>query len=72
MLQTEAILDRLTVYQDTMGEALEDNFKVWAIDEIQFGDGYLYEVSTYEEEDNRVRAWVEARLEWMDANIGGY
>lgn len=65
----EAILSRIDGYQTTMGESIETNFQTWPIDTIQFGSGYLYPVSSYAEEDARVRAWIQARLAWMDDEV---
>jgi len=68
-LHRDAIHARIDGYQAIMGDSIEANFDVWAIDEIQFGGGYLYEVSSYSEEDTRVRAWIDTRLNWMDDNV---
>ena len=57
-------------FQSTMtAEAIEENFRLFPIETIQFGGSYLYAVSSYEEEDARVRAWIAARTLWMDENI---
>lgn len=72
LLSEEAIEARIDDYVATMGEeALARNFERWPIEEVDFG-GYLYEVSSYEEELERVRAWIPERLAWMDANIAAY
>lgn len=51
-----------------MGSAPARNFERWPIGDIQFS-GYLYTVSSYEEEIERVRAFAQARVRWMDANV---
>jgi len=67
-LRTDRVLGCIDTYQAVMGDAIERNFEVWPIEEVDFG-GYLYEVHTYEEEDAYVRAWLEARLTWMDGAV---
>ena len=69
-LDRDAIHARIDGYQATMGPAIDDNFEVWPIHTIQFGSDYLYPVSSYAEEDARVRAWIDARLAWMDDEVG--
>jgi len=69
-LDRDAIHARIDAYQTTMGPAIDENFAVWPIDSIQFGSDYLYAVSSYAEEDARVRAWIDARLAWMDDEVG--
>lgn len=72
LLSDEAIDARIDGYVATMGEeAIARNFERWPIEDVDFG-GYLYEVSSYEEELARVRAWIPERLVWMDANIASY
>jgi hypothetical protein len=71
-LDPDAIHARIDAYQHTMGPAIDDNFAVWPIDSIQFGDDGLYPVSSYAEEDARVRAWIDARLVWMDDAVGSW
>jgi hypothetical protein len=34
--------------------------------------GYFYEVNSYGEEDAWIHAWLETRLDWMDANLADY
>jgi hypothetical protein len=52
-----------------LGDAVDRNFERWPIGDIQFGGVYLYTVSSYDEELARVRAFVHARLAWMDDNV---
>lgn len=68
-VRTDRVLGRIDLYQAIMGDSIEANFEVWPIEEVDFG-GYLYPVSTYAEEDAYVRAWLEARLDWMDDAVG--
>jgi hypothetical protein len=70
-LATGAVLATLDAHQTTLGEAIDRNFQTWPIESIDFY-GYLYAVDSYAEEDARVRAWVAARLAWMDTAIGSY
>ena len=70
-MATEAILARIDAYQATLGDAIDRNFERWPIVDINYG-GYLYEVSSYAEEDARVRGWVEARAAFMDEQVGDW
>ena len=54
-----------------LGDAVDRNFERWPIGDIQFG-GYLYAVSSYDEELARVSAFVHARLAWMDDNVASW
>lgn len=67
-LAEEAIFARIDAQQATMGDAIERNFDVWPIADIDFY-GYLDPVSSYAEEDANVRAFLSARLDWMDTSI---
>ncbi len=70
-LTTDAILGAIDAHQETLGDAIDRNFDAWPIETINFY-GYSYPVSSYGEEDERVRAWLEARLAWMDETISAY
>ncbi|MBM4367188.1 MAG: CotH kinase family protein [Deltaproteobacteria bacterium] len=70
-MATEAILARIDGYQATLGDAIERNFALWPIEDINYG-GYFYEVSSYAEEDARVRSWVETRAAFMDERVGDW
>ncbi len=70
-MATEAILAHIDAYQSTLGEAIDRNFELWPIEEINYG-GYFYEVSSYAEEDARVRDWVETRAAFMDERVGDW
>jgi len=72
VLAEEAILARIDDYRTTLGDTVYDNFVVWPIEDIQFGDNQLYPVSSYDEEYELVRAWIRDRLVWVDANIADY
>ncbi len=70
-----ALLERIDVYRESLGQEVYANFEVLPIEEITFGwsgENYLYEVHSYDEEYARVRAWLKARLAWMDANIAAW
>lgn len=71
----KALDTRMDAYREIMGETAYENFEVWPIADIEFGWSgvdYLYEVSSYDEEYDRVRAWLPQRLAWIDANIGSW
>lgn len=71
VLADDAILARIDGYQGILGGAIDRNFTVWPITSIDFG-GYLYPVSSYADEDARVRAWIPKRTAWIDENIAGW
>jgi hypothetical protein len=56
--------------------AVAANFTRWPIEDVRFDHIYppytLYEVSSHEEEISRIKAWLRARLTWMDAHIADY
>ncbi len=70
-LADEAIFARIDAAQAVLGEAIDRNFEVWPIETINYG-GIFYPVSSYEEEDAAVRAWISLRTAFMDANIGAF
>lgn len=55
------------------GAAIDENFSVWPIEEVDFTPIYddysLYPIDSHAAEVDKVRAWILARLAWMDANI---
>lgn len=68
----DAILARQAGYRALIGdEAIDRNFAAWPIEAVDFS-GYLYAVTSYEEELAHVRAWTTARLAWMDQQIADY
>lgn len=56
--------------------ALERNFQIWPIEDVDFSDIYepytLYPVSSHAEEVGLLRAWIRARLAFMDRKIDTY
>ncbi len=70
-LAEDAIMARIDAYQGIMGEAIDRNWERWDITTVNYGS-YFYPVDSYETEDAWIRAWIEQRLVWMDANIGSY
>jgi hypothetical protein len=56
--------------------AIARNFSVWPLAEVDFSRIYgpysLYPVSSYSDEVMQLRAWIEARLAFMDAHIDTY
>lgn len=75
-LTDAVILERVAAYEATMGDAIGRNFERWPVDEIAFGwgdeDNWLCPAETWEEEHDRVLAWIPARTAWLDAHIGDY
>jgi hypothetical protein len=71
VLATDAVLARIDGYEAVMGDAIDSNFDVWPIEEVDFG-GYLYPVSSYEEELEKVTTWIPERLTWVDDHIDTY
>lgn len=70
---SDASIDaRIDAYVETMGESAYQNFEVWPIEDITFGWGganYLYDISSYDAELERVRAWIPRRTAWIDDHI---
>jgi hypothetical protein len=56
--------------------AVADNFTIWPIEDVDFQQIYpsytLYDVGSHGAEATLLRAWIEARLLWLDANLGSY
>ena len=74
-LATDEVLARMDRYTEVMGPALARNFEVWPIVEIEFcwdGHCYLCPCDSVEGEQQYVREWTAAHLDWMDANIDAY
>lgn len=75
---SEARIDqRLDGYQAALSPAaLEENFAIWPIEEVNFDHFYprysFYEVASYSDELQKLRAFITARLAWMDANVDTY
>jgi len=70
-LSDERLDARILGLVRAMGGAPARNFERWPIGDIQFS-GYLYAVSSYDEEIARVRAFAQARAQWMDANVAAW
>ncbi|MDP2309431.1 MAG: CotH kinase family protein [Pseudomonadota bacterium] len=68
-LADDAFDARLTGVVRALGDAPARNFERWPIGDIQFS-GYLYAVSSYDEEIARVLAFAHARFAWMDESVG--
>ncbi len=67
-LADDAVQAHIDDYLAVMEPGLASNWAIWDITTIQFS-GYLYEVGSYEEEVERVRTFLEARMAWMDGAI---
>jgi hypothetical protein len=56
--------------------SLAENFSIWPIAEVDFSQIYrpysLYPVSSYSEEVQHLRTWINTRLTWLDAHVDGY
>jgi hypothetical protein len=76
-LSDTAIQRKLDRYAMTLKpEAIETNFTIWPIEEVDYVDLYepysFYDVASHAEEMTRVKAFLAARLLWIDANIDAY
>ena len=71
-LSEEAALARYEAQFELLGDAAEDNFEVWAWEDIDFLGGTLPEVEDYDAEADKIRAWIPERLDWIDDNIERY
>ena len=69
-----AKLDQLQQVFDAA--AIADNFAVWPIADVEFTQIYrpysIYDVTSYADEVQHLRAWIPSRLAWMDAHVDGY
>ncbi len=76
VLTDAAIRARIDAYEATMGDAIARNFEKWPVDEIMFGwgeeDNWLCPAETWDEEHDRVLAWLPERTAWLDAHFGEY
>lgn len=70
-LATEEILAWQTDVRALLGDALDRNWTRWDIESVDFS-GYLYRVSSPDEEYARVASFTEARLGWMDSAVYAY
>ncbi len=76
-LATAALLARLDGYQVTLSaDAVAQNFTLWPLGQINYNQTYppytLYPVSSYADEVAKLRAFLTARLAWIDAHIDAY
>jgi hypothetical protein len=69
-----AKLDQLQRVLDAA--SIADNFTVWPIANVEFTQIYrpysIYDVTSYADEVQHLRTWIQARLTWMDAHVDGY
>lgn len=76
-LSDAALQKKLDRYATTLTpEAIEQNFMLWPIADVDYADFYppysFYDVATHAEEMTRLKAFLAARLAWIDANIDDY
>jgi len=76
-LATDALLAQLDGYGVTLAaDAVTQNFTIWPLAKINYtqiwGPYSLYPVSSYADEVAKVRAFLTARLEWIDAHIDAF
>jgi hypothetical protein len=72
-LADDAVVARLDALRAELGDAVERNWAVWTMAEVEAYSGFpVYDVATPEEEYARVEAWVLQRLAWMDDNVAAY
>lgn len=70
-LDRDALIARIDATEALLGEAAARNFERWPIEDVDFY-GYLYAVSSWEEEVQNIRDWVDARLAFMDENVASW
>jgi hypothetical protein len=73
-LATAALMARLDGYQVTLtADAVTQNFTIWPLSQINYTKTYapysLYPVSSYADEVAKLRAFLTARLAWIDAHV---
>jgi len=73
-LATGALLAQLDGYGVTLTpDAISQNFAIWPLGQIDYTDinppYSLYPVSSYADEAAKLRAYLAARLDWIDAHI---
>jgi hypothetical protein len=76
-LSDDAIQRKLDRYAMTLlPQAIEENFTLWPIEDVDYADVYepytFYDVMTHAEEMTRLKAFLSARLVWIDENIDAY
>jgi hypothetical protein len=76
-LSDAALAMKLDRYAMTLTpSAIEENVALWPIEDVDYVDLYepysFYDVASHAEEMTRVKAFLSARLAWIDANIDAY
>jgi hypothetical protein len=76
-LSDAAIQKKLDRYAMTLTPAaIDENFILWPIEDVDYVDLYepysFYDVANHAEEMTRVKAFLTARIAWIDANIDNY
>ncbi|HET6146631.1 MAG TPA: CotH kinase family protein [Polyangia bacterium] len=76
-LSDAALAARLDAYARVLTPAaLTQNFHIWPLADVEYSSFYmpytLYPVASYDDEVARLRAFVAARLAWIDAHIDAY
>jgi hypothetical protein len=76
-LSDAALGARLDAYAAVLTKAaLTQNFQIWPLADVEYSSFYmpytLYPVSSYDDESAKLRAFLGARLAWIDAHIDGY
>jgi len=76
-LSDAALQARLDGYQVTLtADALAQNFTIWPLAQINYTQTWapysLYPVSSYADEVSKLRAFLTARLAWIDAHVDAY
>lgn len=76
-LATPALLATLDGYAVTLAaDAIAQNFARWPLAEVDYQSIYapytLYPVSSHEDEKRKLRAFLQARLAWIDDHIDAY
>lgn len=70
-LSNDHVFARIDSYLDVLEPAIDENFERWPIKRAHhpYGPYSLYEVDDFADEVAHFRAWIEERLEWIDANV---
>ncbi len=68
LFSTDSIMADLDADIQYMGEAIDRNFTRWPTLGFYFWPNYFVG-STYQEEINYLKTWINSRLEWMDGNV---
>ncbi|MCP4804589.1 MAG: hypothetical protein GY913_07270 [Proteobacteria bacterium] len=71
-LDEDILMARLESQLAMVEPAIEENYDIWAWDEIDFLDGTLPIVEDHDAEVEKIRAWIPDRLTWIDENIADY